>query len=313
MTGIIISLLTIIFFLVFVKRFCRGHQSQTEHDSDEGYEIMHSAHFNTESIIPSSAVGLISTAYNDAYGLPLAQHNQEPEYAIVDPVETSTRPASTNQQPGSQPHAGGDLSDETGHVKTCAEDLVSTAHNDVYGLDLETENGDATLATENASGDACAEGEISATHNDAYGLPLPQYDEEPEYTNMRLYEATMKLYTSTNEPFDSHPQCMQGDTLATKDAITVTHPDANLVGPDHYLPMHMNMSDVSAEGFVSTAHDNTGPRTALAQKYVFQTNHDTTKDPTLSYGLQGSYPLASPGLSAVVEEGSNQLKQETLV
>ena len=298
MTVIIVSLLIIIFLIVFVKRFCRGHQSQTERDSDEGYEIMHSAHFNTESIVPYSADRLIPTAYNDDYSLPLAQ---EPEYAIVDLAETSTRPASTNQQPGSQPHAGGDLSDETGHLKTCAEDLVSTAHNDVYGLDLETEDGDATLATENASGDACTEGEISATHNDTYGLPLPEYDEEPEYTNVRLYEATMRLYT---DPSSTHPQ---GDLL---DTIAATHPDGNPVGPDDSLPVNMNTGDMSVEGFVSTSQDNTGPRAALAQEHVFQT--DTTKDHTSSYGLRVSYPLASSGLS-VVEEGSNQLKQETLV
>ena len=160
------------------------------------------------------------------------QHHQEQDDTHVRVVEATTQPysspSSTSEPSDSNPQSNqGSLSVTEDAITSSATDAIVTpttasanentldhisdacvmltTHNDAYGLDLQIEDGDAILANENAS-DACsANGDISTACNDAYGLPLPQYDEEPEYTNIRLYEATMRLYTDPTDSTSTYP------------------------------------------------------------------------------------------------------------
>ena len=138
-----------------------------------------------------------------------------------------------------------------------------------------------TIVTPDHIIDACAEGVISTVHNDAYGLPLPQYAEEPEYTNVRLYEATMRLYfdpTSTGEPpspSTQHPQSSQEDLSMTdhEDIFTTTNSNVDLVGQemcggevvpnDQHEPYASNPHPQSSDGNLSLTEDATDSRDDL--------------------------------------------------
>ena len=301
--GTIISVLIILIIVVTLKIHLGHHAILTKkqaHDSKnlgEGYyESLDSEVFYAEIVSAPP------------------QHHQEQDDTNVHVVEATTQPysgpSSTSEPSDSNPQSNqGSLSVTEDAITSSATDAIVTpttasanentldhisdacvmltTHNDAYGLDLEIEDGDAVLANENASDTCSAKGDISTACNDAYGLPLPQYDEEPEYTNIRLYEATMRLYTdptdststyptatdptstdptstdptstdptstdptSTSEPSSSHPQSSQGDLPATEDAITSSATEDAIVTctPDH-------ISDVCVEGVIPTTHND---------------------------------------------------------
>ena len=295
------------------------------------------------------AEGVISATHNDAYGLPLPQYDEEPEYTNVrlyeatmilyfdptdptstDPISTdptstdptstdptstdptstdptstdptstdptstdptSTDPTSTDPTSTDPTSTDPTSTDPTSTDPNATSEPSSLHHHTSQGDLPATEDAIATSATGDAiatpdpARDACAEGVMSVTHNDAYGLPLPQYDEEPEYTNVRLYEATMRLYFDPNSASEPHSHSNRVNLSTTEDAITQTNSDSNLMGPDDH-----EMSEEMSGGEKIPSTD----QRELAPQLVNHDSESTSTNSDLS--------------SAAEQDGSHKLKQ----